>query len=215
MIGNLFNYDNKEDKKFPILKVQFDPELKRFLHLVPGKEVLDLGVGQGTNSIPLFKQGYNITGVDCSSKCLQICEENCLGLNLIQSDIRKFKIEKNKYDLILSRYVLHFLHKDESYKIIENMKKNIKKSGLIFISVFSTEDFRIKKFSSNPDFEELENHIFHNKINDTYISFFTKEEIKNLFKDFKPLLVEELYSLDERQEGISYSGVIKYIGQKI
>ena len=215
MLGNSFNYDNKKDEKFPILKVQYDPELKRFLHLVLGKEVLDLGVGQGSNSIPLFKQGYNITGVDCSAKCLHICEENCPGLNLIQSDIRNFEIEKNKYDLILSRYVLHFLHKDESYKIIENVKKNIKKSGLIFISVFSTEDFRIKKFSSNPNFEELENHIFHNKINDTYISFFTKEEIKNLFKDFKPLLVEELYSLDERQENTSYSGVIKYIGQKI
>ena len=70
MIVNAFNYDNKEDEKFPIIQVQFDIELKRFLHLVLGKEVLDLGVGQGTNSIPLFKQGYNITGVDCSAKCL-------------------------------------------------------------------------------------------------------------------------------------------------
>ena len=117
--------------------------------------------------------------------------------------------------MILSRYVLHFLHKDESYNLIENMKNNIKKNGLIYITVFSTEDFRIKKFSSNTDFEELENHIFHNKINDTYISFFTKEEIKNLFSDFKPLLITESYFLDERQENTSYSGVIKYIGQKI
>ena len=215
MIGNSFNYDNKKDENFPILKVQFDAELKRFLHRVPGKEVLDLGVGQGTNSIPLFKQGYNITGVDCSAKCLHLCEENCPGLNLIQSDIRNFEIEKNKYDLILSRYVLHFLHKDESYKIIENMKNNIKTNGLIYISVFSTEDFRIKKFSNNPAFEELENHIFHNKIKDTYISFFTKKEIKNLFSDFKPLLITESYFLDERQENTSYGGVIKYIGKKI
>ena len=54
MIGNSFNYDNKKEKNFPILKVQFDSELKRFLHFVPRKEVLDLGIGQGTNSILLF-----------------------------------------------------------------------------------------------------------------------------------------------------------------
>lgn len=215
MIGNSFNYDNKKEKNFPILKVQFDSELKRFLHFIPGKEVLDLGIGQASNSIPLFKLGFNITGVDCSSKCLHICKENCPELNLIESDIRTFDIEKNKYDLILSRYVLHFLHKDDNYKIIENMKNNVKENGLIYITVFSTEDFRIKKFSNNPDFEELENHIFHNKIHDTYISFFTKEEIKNLFSDFKPLLITKSYFLDERQENTSYGGVIKYIGQKI
>lgn len=214
MFGNSFNYDNKKCENFPILKVQFDSELKRFIHFVPGKEVLDLGIGQGTNSIPLFKQGFNITGVDCSYKCLNICRENCSGLNLIKSDIRTFEIEKNKYDLILSRYVLHFLHKNDSYKIIENMKKNIKPNGLIYISVFSTEDFRIKRFSVNSDFEEFENHIFHNKINDTYVSFFDKEEIKNLFSDFKTLLITDSYFLDERQENTSYGGVIKYIGQK-
>ena len=85
------------------------------------------------------------------------------------------------------------------------MKNNVKENGLIYITVFS----------NSPDFKQLKNNIFHNKIHDTYISFFTKEEIKNLFSDFKPLLITESYFLDERQENTSYSGVIKYIGQKI
>lgn len=162
MIGNPVDYDKKYQKDFPIFPAKFDWALKRYLDLVPGKEVLDLGIGQGMNSIPLSKLGYNVTGVDYSRKCLEICKDNCPSLNLIRDDIRNFLIEKNKYDLILSRCVLHFLHKD-----------------------------------------------------DTYISFFSKEEILSLFDGFKTLLISEEYFLDEPTDAPHYHGIIKYIGQKI
>ena len=77
MIGNPINYDKKFKDKFPIFPAKFDPALKRYLHLIPGKEVLDLGIGQGTNSIPLAELGFNVTGVDYSIKYLEICKNNC------------------------------------------------------------------------------------------------------------------------------------------
>lgn len=126
MIGNPVDYDKKFQDSFPIFPAKFDYELKRYFNLVPGKNVLDLGIGQGRNSIPLFKLGFNITGVDYSTKCLEICNQNCPNLNLVQSDIRTFNIEKNKYDLILSRRVLHFLHKNDPYNMVKKHKNNIK-----------------------------------------------------------------------------------------
>ena len=215
MLGNPIDYDKKFKDKFPILPAKFDPELKRYLKLVSGKNVLDLGIGQGTNSIPLSNLDFNVTGVDYSSKCLEICKNNCDKLNLIQSDIRKFNIENNKYDLIISRCVLHFLHKDDSYKIMKSMKENIKKNGLIYINVFSTQDPRLTKNSTSKDFEVLDNNVLHNKINNTYISFFTKEEILELFTDLKTIYISEEYCLDLGFGDAHYAGVIKYIGQKI
>ena len=215
MLGNPIDYDKKFKDKFPILSAKFDPELKRYLKLVSGKNVLDLGIGQGTNSIPLSNLDFNLTGVDYSSKCLEICKNNCDKLNLIQSDIRKFNIENNKYDLIISRCVLHFLHKDDSYKIMKSMKENIKKNGLIYINVFSNQDPRLTKNSTSKDFEVLDNNVLHNKINDTYISFFTKEEILELFTDLKTIYISEEYCLDLGFGDAHYAGVIKYIGQKI
>ena len=215
MIGNPVNYDKKYKGEFPIHPVKLDLDLKRYLNLLPGNEVLDLGIGQGRNSIPLVELGYNVTGVDYSTKCLEICKNNCPKLNLIQSDIRAFPIEKNKYDLISSRCVLHFFHKDDSYKIIKNIKENLKSNGLVYISVFSLEDPKLIRHTNSPNFEILENNIFHHTVNDTYVSFFAKNEILDLFSDFKTISIAEEYCLDLGGDTPHYSGIIKYIGQKI
>ena len=215
MIGNPVNYDKKYKGEFPIHPVKLDLDLKRYLNLLPGKEILDLGIGQGSNSIPLVELGYNVTGVDYSTKCLEICKNNCPKLNLIQSDIRTFQIEKNKYDLISSRCVLHFFHKDDTYKIIKNIKENLKSNGLVYISVFSLEDPKLIRHTNSPNFEILENNIFHHTVNDTYVSFFAKNEILDLFSDFKTISIAEEYCLDLGGDTPHYSGIIKYIGQKI
>lgn len=215
MIGKPVNYDKRYKDKFPIYEAKLDYELERYLNLLSGKEVLDLGIGQGMNSIPLAELGFNVTGVDYSSKCLEICKNTCSKLNLVQSDIRTFNIEKDKYDLIQSRFVLHFFHKNDSYKIIENIKNSIKLNGLAYIYVLSLNDPKFKKFSHSLEFEPLENNIFHHKTNDTYVSFFTKEEVSNLFKDFKTICISDEYCLDLDSEITHYSGFIKYIGQKV
>lgn len=214
MIGNPVNYDKKFKDNFPIFPAKFDPELKKYLSLLNGKEVLDLGIGQGRNSIPLAELGFNVTGVDYSQNCLEICKNTCSKLNLIQSDIRKFEIQKNKYDLIMSRCVLHFFHKDDCYTIINNIKENLKNDGLIYTHVFSTEDSKYKKYTNSSEFEKLENNIFHNTENNTYVSFFTKNEIQNLFKDLETISISEDYFLDLGGLEPHYSGVIKYIGKK-
>lgn len=215
MIGNPIDYDKKFKDNFPIFPPNFDFELRRYLALIPGKEVLDLGIGQGCNSIPLAKNGFNVTGVDYSTNCIAICESTCPSLNLIRSDVRKFNIEKDKYDLILSRCVLHFLHKKDSYQIIKNIKDKIKTNGLVYINVFSLEDPKYIRHSLSPNFEILDNNILHNTVEDTYVSFFTKEEVLELFKDFKTIYISQEYSLEHKRETPCYSGVIKYIGQKV
>ena len=179
MIGNPVDYDKKFQGNFPIFPTKFDPELKRYLHLVPGKEVLDLGIGQGMNSIPLAELGFNVTGVDYSTKCLEICKNNCSKLNLIHSNIRTFNIEKDKYDLIQSRFVLHFFHKQDSYEILKNIKNNIKVGGIVYLYVFSLDDPKFQKYLDSTEFDNLENSIFHHKTSDTYVSFFSKNEILN------------------------------------
>ena len=215
MIGNPVDYDKKFKENFPKFPAKLDLELRRYLNLVPGKEVLDLGIGQGRNSIPLAELGFNVTGVDYSTKCLEICKNICNKLNLVKSDIRTFDIEKDKYDMILSGYVLHFLHKNDSYQIIKNIKNNIKNNGIVYISLFSLDDPRFNKPSTSSDFEILDNNILHNIVNDTYVSFFSKKEVLNLFSDFKTIFVSEEYCLEQNAETPRYAGVIKYIGQKL
>lgn len=215
MIGNPVDYDKKYQKDFPNFPAKFDWVLKWYLDLVPGKEVLDLGIGQGMNSIPLSRLGYNVTGVDYSTNCVNLCKKNCPELNLIQSDIRTFFIENNKYDLIMSRRVLHFLHKNDVYEVIENIKNGLKPNGIAYINVFSVEDPKLAQKEHSKNLKFLKNNMIHHLYNDTYVSFFSKKEILSLFKDFKTLCISEEYSLEQPLENPHYDGIIRYIGQKI
>ncbi len=178
------------------------PELRKYIKLLNGKEVLDLGVGKGYNSVLLSNFGFNVTGVDISNESLKYIEENfdCANLTLINKDVREFEIEKNKYDLILSSNVLHFMPKEDFLKIIKKIKENLKEDGLIYISVFSKEDPSSKL---NKDFKE-----------NTCISYFSKEEILDIFSDFTTILISDEYSLDLGHGKPHYHGMIKYIGKK-
>ena len=71
-----------------------------------------------------------------------------------------------------------------------------------------------KKHLSSDNFELLDNNVFHNKVNDTYISFFTKDEILDIFSGLKTVYVSQEYSLDLGHGEPHYHGVIKYIGMK-
>lgn len=217
MIGKSIDYDKKYSNNNPIWgKPNLDFELKRYLNLLNKGNVLDLGIGEGNNSIILADLGFNVTGVDNSKKSLDICNNGKKdNLSLIQDDIRNLKIQNNYYDLIMSRAVLHFLHKDDVKNIIYDIKSNLKNNGLVYITVFSTNDDSMNKKLANNDFEKLDNNIFHNTLDDTYMSYFTKDEILELFDGFETILILDEYSLDLGHGEPHYHGIIKYIGKKI
>ena len=216
MIGKPINYDKKYIGNSHLWsKPILDNDIKKYLKLLDGKNVLDLGIGEGQNSIPLSELGYNITGIDSSKKALEICKNSSSNIKLFEGDIRNFNIEQNKYDFIMSRCVLHFLHKNDVYDIIKNIKNNLKPNGLVYISVFSTDDPSLKFKIRTPDFDTLENNIFYKVLDDTYSSYFSKDEILKLFSDFNTILISDEYSMDLGHGNPHYHGIIKYIGQKI
>lgn len=214
MIGNVVDYDKKFRDDFPRFNPSLDPVLKKYLHFVKGSNVLDLGIGQGQNSIPLANLGFNVTGVDYSSKCIDICKSNCPNLDLIRCDIRKFDIVKNHFDLIMSRAVLHFFHKDDFYNIIDSIKAGLVKGGLVYISVFSIDEFSLSSKYSKGCFDLLDRNILHNLDNDTYVSFFTKDEILSLFDGFEVFSISDSCFLDISGSKPHYHGMISFLGRK-
>lgn len=215
MLGNPVDYDKKFKDELPRFRPNLDFGIKKYLDFIPGKNVLDLGIGQGMNSIPLQNMGFNVTGVDYSYNSLEICKKFCPEINLIQSDIRVFDIEKDKFDLIISRCVLHFLHKSDAFSIMKSMKDNVKKNGLVYLNVFSVRDPRFEKCKGLNNFECLDCNVFHNLKDDSYMSFFERDEILDVFDGFKTLLICDDYSLDIGWDEPRYCGNIRYLGMKI
>jgi len=74
----------------------------------PGK-ALDIGMGQGRNSLFLASLGWNVTGVDISDKGVNIARKEAqkanLNINCVVADFANFDLGNAQWDLILGIYM--------------------------------------------------------------------------------------------------------------
>ena len=107
-------------------------EIVKAMKYVKPCKTLDLGAGQGKNSLYLSTLNFNITAVDINAKFLQdladisIIEK--LDLNVFKHDISTANI-KDTYDFIFSTDVFMYLNPTRIHSIISNMKKQTNDKG--------------------------------------------------------------------------------------
>lgn len=166
-------------------------------------KIIDLGCGQGNDSLFSAKNGFLVTAIDSSSVAINQMkvkkdELKLNNLELICDDITNFNIEKDKYQVIICRNVLNFLDKNKALEILNDFKDNIQKDSYIIIEVFTKND---------PSF------ISNNK----FVSYFDEQELLNLFSDYEIIYYLENIILDPGHFGFSSPhkhGVARIIAQK-
>jgi len=116
-------------------------ELVDFFRKYPTRgAVLDMGCGQGRDSIALAKLGYKVTGVDISQvgifQMLRKARKLKLKLTGVVHDIFTFEPSR-KYDVILLDSVLLFRKKDQEKETIflTRVLEYVKQGGLICIFI--------------------------------------------------------------------------------
>jgi 2-polyprenyl-6-hydroxyphenyl methylase/3-demethylubiquinone-9 3-methyltransferase len=100
--------------------------------------ILDIGCGGGLLSEPMTRLGANLTGIDASSKNINIAKhhakKNKLKINYICSSPEKLKIKK-KFDVILNMEIVE--HVDDINFFINSCSKLLKKNGLMFVATLN------------------------------------------------------------------------------
>ena len=100
--------------------------------------ILDIGCGGGLLSEPMTRLGANVTGIDASSKNINIAKhhakKNKLKINYICSSPEKLKIKK-KFDVILNMEIVE--HVDDINFFINSCSKLLKKNGLMFVATLN------------------------------------------------------------------------------
>ncbi|MEQ8361953.1 MAG: methyltransferase domain-containing protein [Cyclobacteriaceae bacterium] len=119
------------------------PELVEFFAEYPKKgKVLDLGCGQGRDSIPLALLGYTVTGIDNSKvgieQMTRFAEAESLALTGIVADIFEYD-NFGEYDFILLDSMFHFTKRDRK-KEIDFIKRIISNIGKECLVVFCIQD---------------------------------------------------------------------------
>ena len=100
---------------------------KKILDKYSLKNILELGCGQGRDSIYFAKLGYSIVALDLSENAIKFIEktrndENLKNLQLITHDIQKpLNFQNSKFDMVYSNLSLQFFDLSQLSKIFSNI----------------------------------------------------------------------------------------------
>lgn len=126
-------------------------------------KVLDLGCGQGRNSLFLADRGFDVTSYDLSPNMIEsllgiIAKEGIRNIHVEQYDINHAEI-KGQYDLIMSTVVLMFVNRDNIPAIIKDMQNHTNTNGYnLIVSAMSTETYPFTDFPFTFSEGELQNY---------------------------------------------------------
>lgn len=108
-------------------------------YFVSGESVLDIGCGSGRDLNILLNLGYNCYGIDNSLKMVTYAINNYPALkyriNQGSVPLSLNLSKKQKWDNILIAAVLQHIPDSELYNVISTIYNQLKKSGIILISI--------------------------------------------------------------------------------
>ena len=155
-------------------------ELQDYFNGYPSKgTLLDLGCGQGRDSIFLASIGYQVTAVDSSEvgvkQMMSQAQSQGVKIDGIVADVQNFKLEE-KFDVVLFDMLLHAFEEPQQVELLKKFADTLTQKGilcLVFPDDMKTDHF-MKILNSLPHKWELKDEIVIRdipKIDDETIDF--------------------------------------------
>ena len=167
---------NKFYKTFNLKK---ETPFARFVikKIIPKKKFLDIGCGNGRDTIFFKKKKLKVLGLDNSKIAIKMNKLKDKKIFKYFNFCNK-KISLNKFDYIYARFFLHAINEKEEYNFFKNCKKISNQKSLIFLEFRTTKDSMFKRGKHISKYERVYGH--YRRFIDT-IEF--KKKLKKL--DFK------------------------------
>lgn len=187
----------EENDIYEIFSIAEDYPNKIYNFLLPkvqNKIVLDLGCGTGKFMQKFYKETTKYYGLDLSNEQLNIAKEKVKDSNVefICCSAENIPLPDNSVDVIISTWVLGtILEIDRRSKVLEEMKRVLKKDGNIYLVENDIggefEEIRnrypnIKKTKEYNDWIESNGFKIESQFK-TYFQFANCEEAKNIFSN--------------------------------
>ena len=156
-------YKQNKVETMPWYEKNLDLDMVEEIRFLKKGVFLDLGTGPGTQAIELAKNGFKVTGSDVSPSAIEKAKVPTSDVSFIIDNILNSKFESESFDYILDRGCFHVLSSDKRITYLNQIKRILKKNGIIFLKCMSKNEKNI------PD--------------DKGPHKFYKEEIINYFKN--------------------------------
>lgn len=190
-----------------------EEELEQFLNEThpPAGKALDVGCGEGRNSLLLARYGYHVHAIDISSQGIQKLKKyaRSQGLDNIDcevADVRTMQLKPNFYDTIVAVTILDHLTEEEGKNVAEAMIDALKPGGFVFIASFTIHDPAASATNNyNETISETASFVQH---------YFDEGELATWFSPLEILLYEEIMKYDDSHGEPHYHGLARLIGEK-
>ncbi|MDQ7092329.1 methyltransferase domain-containing protein [Desulfosporosinus sp. PR] len=119
----------------------------KVLELLPPSrplKLLDIGCGEGKDSVFFARNGYDVTAFDISNagieKTQRLAEKAGVHLKVFKSDLLDYRLS-GKFDILYSSGVLHYIKPSLRQEIFSNYKQFTNPGGLHVFNVFVKKPF--------------------------------------------------------------------------
>lgn len=138
------------------------PDLVKLFRKEKVKNILDVGCGTGVHSIALAQEGFNVVGIDTSSRMIYVADEKTDSLpEIVKGKLKFIKTEYKDLDKVLSRtfdaaiFMGSGLPHTNSQQVLREVNKILGTKGIIVCQVSNYDkviksqkrlyDFNIRK----------------------------------------------------------------------
>ncbi len=124
--------------------------------------VLELGAGEGRNSLFLAQSGFEVTAQDISEvgidKINKQAREKGLHIQTKVSDSRTLNLDQG-FDVLISTFMLHHLSREEALRVINQLQEHTNIEGLNVITAFTKNGDFYRNNSETNNFYPAENEL--------------------------------------------------------
>ncbi|MDD5566963.1 MAG: methyltransferase domain-containing protein [Patescibacteria group bacterium] len=164
-------------------------------------EFLDLGAGQGRDSLFMARNGWHVVAVEKSTEAIEAIKRSSgfgkLPIEIHRAKVEDFTIEKNRYSIIQLFNVLQFVKRKKALEILAIVKRNVQLGGYIIVSGFTIHE---SSYAKHQD-----------------LCYFGEGELREIFYDFKIFFYRETMINDPGHSGKEYPHkhhVVRMVAQK-
>jgi len=111
-------------------------------YLKPGTTLLELGCGNGRDTVFFSNNNIHVTGIDQTVDQIDYLNKNFANENLkfICDDFTKVTKLNGLFHSIYSRFTFHAISEKQEDRVLHWIKDNLKTDGLFFLEVRSVDD---------------------------------------------------------------------------
>jgi len=180
----MINFDVEREK------IIYDDWLDLFIDEIINCDtpIIDLGCGSGNDTKYLIEKGKKVISCDISEINIKNIIKNFPEIERTECfDMTKgLPFPENFTDIIIADLSLHYFSEETTYKILKDIKRVLKPSGLLIFRVNSVKDIN---HGAGEGFE-IEKHFYQTEIDRTK-RFFDENDILRFFKDWDIIYMHE------------------------